>query len=126
MSFTITQSGTGDVVPVPSGQYVASLLSVEVKEGGSFSGQFRVWNFLADVNGEGLPVQGTSSISNGNRTKTYEWLTALMGKEPAIGETIDPIGRKCLVTVTQKDGYPRVSKVERFNEPESIIPGIPR
>ena len=128
MTFIMKQSGTGDVVPVPSGQYTAVLESVEEKEatGGQFSGVFRVWNFLADVNGSLLPVSGTSSVSNGNRTKTYQWLTAIMGSEPTLGVAVDPIGKKCLITVVQKDGFPRVDKVEHFSAPTELMPGVPR
>ena len=77
-----------------------------------------MWKFLADVAGTLLPVEGISSENTGTKTKSYEWLTALLGAAPQVGETIaDPVGRKCIVTVGQKNGYPRVEAVEAFTEP---------
>ena len=125
MTFTITASG-GAAVPVPSGKYVATLEGVEVREGGFDGGQFRIWKFLADVAGTLLPVEGISSMNNGTRTKSFEWLTAILGTEPKVGETVDPIGHKCIVTVGQKDGYPRVEAVAPFTAPEEVMPGVPR
>ena len=127
MPFQITRSGTGDVVPVPSGTYTATLESVSEKPGGVNGAPFRIWSFLADVEGQVLPVEGVSSTNNGTRTKTYEWLTAIIGREPSVGETVeDPIGQKCRVTVIQKDGYPRVDGVFPFTAPEMTLDGIPR
>ena len=74
-----------------------------------------------------LPVEGISSENTGTKTKSYEWLTALLGAAPQVGETIaDPVGRKCIVTVGQKNGYPRVEAVEAFTEPAQVLEGVPR
>ena len=114
-------------VPVPSGTYTATLESVTRKEGGFAGKGFRVWRFLADVNGELLPAEGVTSLGTGPSSKTYGWLTAITGSAPAVGSTVeDPIGKRCLVTVIQKDGYPRVEGVDQFSAPEEVMPGVPR
>ena len=127
MPFTITESG-GSSVPVPSGKYVATLQSIEEKDvQTAFSTSMRIWHFLADVAGELLPVEGTSSTNSGTRTKSYEWLTAILGTAPTVGSTVDdPVGRRCIVEVGQKDGYPRVIAVSTYSEPEQVLAGVPR
>lgn len=125
--FQITASRGGNVVPVPSGKYKASLTSVERKEGGNFSGEFLVWTFLADVAGELLPCEGVTSTNQTQKGKAYKWLTALLGREPAVGESLDPpVGNQCIVEVVQKDGYPRVDNVTAFSAAETVVDGIPR
>ena len=127
--FNFRQAGTGVVVPVPSGIYTATLLEVEERTEGGFGNKgFRIWKFAADVNGQTLPVDGITGRANTNHEKnrSYQWLTAIMGEAPQLGVAIDPIGRKCLVTVGQKDGYPRVEDVKAFSDPQQVLDGVPR
>lgn len=128
MTFTFHKAGTGDVIPVPSGTYTASLTAVEERPGGFQGKGFRVWKFVADVNGEALPVDGVTGIANSDHPKnrSYQWLTAILGAPPQLGVPIDPIGKRCLVTVGQKDGYPRVTDVLPYDEPQQVVAGVPR
>ena len=126
--FNFKAAGTADVVPVASGIYTATLLSVEEREGGFQGKAFRIWHFAADVNGELLTVDGVTGAANTNHPKnrSYQWLTAILGQPPQLGVDINPIGSKCLVVVGQKDGYPRVEDVKPYSDPQRVLEGVPR
>ena len=97
MPFEIAKSNK-DIEP---GTYKASLAEVSIKEGES--GQYRLWDFLADVNGELVPVSATSSMNTGPKSKAFQWLTALTGRAPQAGEVIeDPIGKMVLLTISRR------------------------
>ena len=122
MPFEIAKSNK-DIEP---GTYKASLAEVSIKEGET--GQYRLWDFLADVNGELVPVSATSSMNTGPKSKAYQWLTALIGKAPQAGETIeDPIGKMVLLTISRKDnGFPKIDLLTAYVEPAQTKAGIPR
>ena len=125
MPFTITAAAV-DIAP---GTYKGQLESVEVKPTENFGGgEYRQWNFLIEVDGKLLPVSATSSMNTGPRSKSYLWLTALLGRAPAAGETIeDPTGKTVLLTIGQKEnGFPRIDGVSPFVEPAATVPGVPR
>ena len=130
MPFEITSGSNKDIAP---GTYKATLTEVSIKETESPPGsgtitQYRLWDFLADVNGQLTPVSGTSSLNTGPKSKAYQWLTALIGKAPQAGETIeDPIGKMVLLTISRKDnGFPKIDLLTAYVEPVQTEAGIPR
>ena len=129
MPFEIT---AGSNKNLPPGTYKASLVEVSIRETESPPGsgniqEYRIWDFLADVNGELVPVSGTSSLNNSPKSKAYAWLTALIGYAPKAGETIeDPIGKTVLLTIGQKDnGFPKIEFLTAYVEP-TVTDGVPR
>jgi len=90
--------------------------------------EYRMWDFMLDVNGVLTPLSDTSSMNNGPKGKTYQWLTALTGRAPKVGETIeDPIGKQVLVTVGRKEsGWPKIDMLTAYVEPAQTEAGIPR
>ena len=121
MPFEIAAGNKG----IAPGTYKATLTEVSIKE--SETGQYRLWDFLADVNGELVPVSGTSSTNTGPKSKSFQWLTALIGRAPQAGETIeDPIGKMVLLTISQKDnGFPKIDLLTAYVEP-AVTDGVPR
>lgn len=71
-----------------------------------------VWRFVTDND---RYVEGATSKASGPRSKMYEWLTALLGREPRERESFaksDLIGRGALGQVGHnKSGYPRVTSL---------------
>lgn len=125
MPFTIPQPQDD----VPDGIYSAAFEKVEAVEEGGFDGNgFRKWHFLVDVNGVLMPLTGVTSFSTGPKSKAYEWLTAILGRGLQAGEAIDdPVGKRVTIRVGRNPkGYAKIIALEPLNEPESIIPGVPR
>lgn len=124
MTFEI-QAGV-DIAP---GTYKAQLERTEIKAGGSFGdGKFRVWHWLADVNGEATPISDSTSLNTGPQSKAYARLTALLGRAPVAGEKLeDPTGKTVLLTIGKKDnGFPRIDAVGAFVDPQQTVEGLPR
>lgn len=115
---------------VPAGTYTGILEKVEPEQVTSQYGQKVMWRwtFLLSVNGEARELDGLTSQATSPKSKAYAWLTAILGRAPAIGETLEPpIGKQVLVTVKEKDnGWPAISGLSPFVAPESIVPGVPR
>lgn len=121
-------------VEIPPGTYKATLLGVQVKSGGQFKdpeknpdGSYRMWDWLVDVNGEGVEFSDTTSLNNGPKTVSYQRLTALLGEAPQAGKSYDPpTGKTCLLQIVKKDnGYPKVEFVLPYVEPQTEA-GLPR
>jgi hypothetical protein len=113
-------------VEIPDGTYKATLEKVEVAEGtfNGVTGPIRKWYFLCEVGQELLPISATSSMGTGPKTKTHEWLTAILGEAPKSGDTIeDPIGKIVLLTVSHLDWqgnpsqFPKVKQLTQYVQP---------
>jgi hypothetical protein len=67
--------------------------------------QLRDWTFALD---DGTDVTGSASTSSGPKSKTYAWLTALLGgTPPAVGQsypTSQLLGREALATIAIDEG----------------------
>lgn len=113
--------------PIEPGNYTAMLERVEVDPGGSF-GSFRKWHWIVDVNGEATPMTALTSENTGPQSKSYQWLTALLGRTPQAGEKIeDPTGKRVVLTIEKNaKGFPTVVLVAPFSEPQQVLPGTPR
>jgi hypothetical protein len=97
----------GDMEDIPEGTYPAIVKSVTVKESATF-GEFRAWDFTLQ---SGSVVGGASSMSTGSKSKGGKWIAAILGRKPEKGETVELVGRPCLVHVYDKDGWPAVDAV---------------
>lgn len=122
MPFEIT--GGSKIEP---GTYKAQLTRVESGIPTSF-GNARKWYFLADVNGEGEELTALTSENTGPQSKSYQWLTVLLGRAPSAGETIqDPTGKTVMVQVEKNDkGFPKIVALIPIVEPVQVEAGIPR
>lgn len=111
----ITFTATAQEAPdVEEGTYEADFDGVEEGPEGQFGPSIR-WNFTAYVEGEPEKVNGLTSTSTSTKSKGYEWLTAVMGRQPEVGEAIDfdsLKGSRCKVLVEDNaKGWPGVTKV---------------
>lgn len=98
----------GDSADIPNGTYPAKLKSITVKTSNEF-GEFRAWDFELE---SGSIVGAATSMSMNAKSKAGRWTVALLGRIPAKGESVDPVGRPCLVQVTEDaKGWPKVAEV---------------
>lgn len=121
MTFEIPQT-----VEIDDGVYPAVLENVETAEGNF--GQYRKWSFLVDHDGKVDSLSALTSANTGPKSKSYAWLTVLFGKAPQAGEKLEsPTGTRVLVTITHNDkGFPTVSDIAAYSEPQQVLPGVPR
>lgn len=116
-----------NTVDIPEGSYTATLERVEEAEGNF--GKYRKWHFLIDVNGKLESLSSLTSANTGPKSKSYIWLTALMGGvAPQAGQTIeDPTGSRVIVRIAKNDkGFSNVVELLPFVEPAQVVPGLPR
>ena len=93
------------------GIYPATVTGLETKtmdDGTSF----RIWSFVLQ-DGESTKVSASSSMAFGTKSKTYKWVTALIGRTPVPGERLDVVGLPCQLhlIVDEDSGYNRVESV---------------
>jgi len=87
---------------------------------------FRVWDFtLRD--GTGRTISGSSSLATSPKSKGGKWLAALLGRAPAVGETVEPVGQACTIIVALKEttGYEYVETVAPPTEAPATSPVKP-
>ena len=107
-----------DIAP---GVYVVTLTSISeqrtiLPQTGPNAGKevtLRDWTFALE---DGSEIQGSASIASGPKSKTYAWLTALLGgTPPTIGASYSPsqlIGRMALATIAvPDDGWPKITNL---------------
>ena len=96
-----------EVHSLPAGIYPAKVTNLEVKT--TDAGTFRIWSF--DVGGE--KVTASSSMMFGPKSKTYKWVSALIGRTPVPGEKLEVIGLPCQLHLIVDDdsGYNKVDTV---------------
>lgn len=121
MPFLIT-----DQANIPDGTYSATLEKVEPDQG-QF-GAMRKWHWLVDVNNKIESLSVITSANTGPQSKSYLWLTALLGRAPQAGEQIeDPTGTRVLLQIAKNQkGFPSVVAVLPYQEPQQTLPGVPR
>ena len=102
-----------EVKSLPAGIYPARVSNLETKT--TDAGTFRIWSF--DVGGE--KVTASSSMMFGPKSKTYKWVTALIGRTPVPGEKLEVIGLPCQLhlIVDEDSGYNKVDTVLPANNP---------
>lgn len=96
-----------EVTALEPGIYPARVTNLETKT--TDTGTFRIWSF--DVGGE--KVTSSSSMMFGPKSKTYKWVTALIGRSPVPGEKLEVIGLPCQLhlIVDEDSGYNKVESV---------------
>jgi hypothetical protein len=113
-------------VDIKDGTYPATLEKVEASEGQY--GTMRKWHWLVE-NGDKIDsLSVITSANTGPQSKSYLWLTALLGRAPQAGEKLeDPTGTRVLLQIGHNDkGFPTVLAVHPYQEPQQTVPGIPR
>jgi hypothetical protein len=113
-------------VEIADGTYPAVIEAI-VPHASSF-GEGRKWSFLVEHDGTIDSISAITSLNAGPRSKAGQWLAALYGRPLKAGEVIeDPTGTRCLVTISHNEkGFPTVSGVAQYQEPQQELPGIPR
>ena len=130
MTFTIPQPAK----VIEPGTYKAQLEKVEIRTGGKFTsdinpdGNYRMWHWLIDVNGNLEAYSDTTSMFTGPKSESFKRLTALLGKAPVAGEQIEtPTGKTVLLTLSVKEnGFNKIEAVSPYVEPQQALPGVPR
>jgi hypothetical protein len=98
----------GDSVGIPNGTYPATLTGIVTLQSDAY-GEFRRWEFQLE---NGSTVDGASSMNTGAKSKGGRWIAALLGRKPEKGETVNVIGKACLVVVQEgKNEWPSVFDV---------------
>ena len=77
--------------------------------------QLRDWTFALE---DGNEVTGSASTASGPKSKTYAWLTALLGgTPPAVGQSYPKsqlLGREALATITiDEGGWAKIDNLSR-------------
>ncbi len=75
--------------------------------------QLRDWTFALE---DGTEINGSASVASGPKSKTYAWLTALLGgTPPAMGQSYPRsqlIGREALITIAiDEGGWPKITNL---------------
>jgi hypothetical protein len=112
----ITFEATAPTAPeVAEGLYPADFDGAEPGPDGQYGPSIR-WNFTAYVEGEATPVSGLSSTSGSSKSKASKWITAILGRQPEVGEKIsfdDLVGKKCRVMVEDNsNGWPTITDIK--------------
>jgi hypothetical protein len=86
--------------------------------------QLRDWTFATD---DGVEIRAGASTASGPKSKTYAWLTALLGGTPPAVGTSYPrdqlIGRTAIATITIDDGgWPRISGLSAMPKARAAAP----
>jgi hypothetical protein len=109
----ITVSSGAPQTDIEPGTYEATLTEISeprtiFPQTGPNAGKevsLRDWTFALE---DGTEIRGSASTASGPKSKTYAWLTALLGgTPPVIGQSYPRsqlIGRECLVTVAIDEG----------------------
>ena len=91
-----------------AGTYEARVTAVEERV--NKDGQpYRWWQFTTE---DGGTVSAISSMNVGPRSKAGQWIAALIGRQPAQGESVEVIGAPCLIGVAvNEDGFSEITSV---------------
>ena len=107
-------AGQSDIAP---GTYRVTLTEIsEVRTNTATRGpnagkefSIRDWTFYTDDDQE---IRDSASVSKSNRSKQYQWVTALLGgTPPALDQKLSLgqlIGREAIATVDLVDGWPKI------------------
>lgn len=111
---------------VTPGTYIATLEKV-TEEAGKF-GTMRKWHWLLDIDGVLTPFVQFTTANTSPGSDSYKQLVALLGRELQTGEKIDdPTGQRATIVIEPNaKGYPKVTSVAAFVEPQQTLPGTPR
>ena len=101
---------------IEPGQYPARFEAIEEKVSEKDGGTYWLWTFTAAVGGEKITVTGTSSAKLSNRTKSYKWVSALLGRKPeGTVNFAELVGKPCFLVLG-------LNEDESFNVVDSVLP----
>ncbi len=126
---TITAGAQSDVEP---GVYEVTLVEISeprtiYPQTGPNAGKevtLRDWTFALDDGS--ATVTGSASTASGPKSKTYAWITALLGHAPEIGKTYPRsqlVGRGALATITVDEaGWARIANLSGLPKARAAKP----
>jgi hypothetical protein len=117
----ITVSAGAPQVDIEPGSYEVTLIGISeprmiLPQSGPNAGKevtLRDWTFVLE---DGTEIRGSASTASGPKSKTYAWLTALLGgTPPAVGQSYPRdqlIGRDAIATIVIDDGgWPKIANL---------------
>lgn len=118
-------------VEIEDGTYPAVVEAIEPMQ--TSFGASRKWSFLVehkDASGA-AKIDSISTITSANlgpRSKAYGFLSGILGRPLKAGEKVDdPTGTRVLVTIEHNEkGFPTVTAVAQYVDPQQTLPGVPR
>lgn len=121
MTDDITITAGAPQIDIEPGTYEVTLIEISeprtiFPQSGPNSGKevsLRDWTFALE---DGTEVRGSASTSSGPKSKTFAWLTALLGgTPPVVGQSYPRsqlIGREALATITiDEGGWPKITNL---------------
>lgn len=86
----------------------------------------RDWMFSLE---DGTEIRGSASTASGPKSKTYAWLTALLGgTPPTVGEKYPKtqlVGREALATIAiDEGGWPKITQLSARPRARAAAPGV--
>jgi hypothetical protein len=130
--FSITVSAGAPQVDIDPGVYVVTLVDISeprtiFPQTGPNAGKevtLRDWTFALD---DGTELRGSASTASGPKSKTYAWLTALLGgTPPVIGQSYPKsqlVGRLALATIAIDDGgWPKIANLSAMPRQQAAAP----
>lgn len=128
----ITISAGAPSIDLQPGVYEVTLIEISeprviFPQSGPNAGKevtLRDWSFALE---DGTTVTGSASTASGPKSKTFAWLTALLGgTSPVIGQSYsrtDLIGREALATITvDENGWPKISNLSARPKARAATP----
>lgn len=114
MSLMTVTTGAPDIA---DGDYSVTLVSISepkpiITADGSET-TIRDWLWAIDEGPlEGKELPESTSMAMGPKSKAYKWLSVLLGRKLAVGESVDPTslyGRRAMATIAANEkGWPRI------------------
>lgn len=90
-----------------AGTYEAVVTAIETRESKKDGAAYRWWEFTTE---DGRTISAISSMAVGPKSKAGQWIAALLGRVPEMGEKVEVVGLPCLIGVTvNDDGFSQVS-----------------
>lgn len=86
--------------------------------------QLRDWTFALE---DGTEVTGSASTASGPKSKTFAWLTALLGGTPPVVGTAYPksqlVGREALATIAiDEGGWAKIANLSARPKARAVAP----
>jgi hypothetical protein len=128
----ITISAGAPQIDIAPGTYEATLTEISeprtiFPQTGPNAGKevtLRDWTFVLE---DGTEIRGSASTASGPKSKTFAWLTALLGgTPPVVGQSYPRaqlIGREALITITIDDGgWPKITNLSARPKARAVAP----
>jgi hypothetical protein len=108
---------------LPAGTHEARVTAVETRESKKTGQAYRWWEFTTE---DGRSISAISSMNVGPKSKSGQWIAALLGRQPVMGESVEVIGLPCLIGVSvDEEGFSQVDTViGRPVSPKKVKPVI--